>query len=95
MSWSVSNEAITDYDMKWDNNEMWDEITPQVTTIHDNIITRNCLHLWAKRLCLCQFLNWIDSPKYKCLPTQYAKSELIITDDVSVAKVDREEKLDK
>jgi len=71
MSWSVSNELITDYDTKWDQDEMWDEITPSVTTIHGNVITRKCLHMWGKRLCLCQFLNWIDSRRYKCLPTAY------------------------
>jgi len=71
MSWSISTQEITDYDTKWDQDEIWDEIAPSITTIHGNLITRKCLHMWGKRLCLCQFLNWMDSRRYKCLPTAY------------------------
>ena len=28
--------------------------------------------MWGQRLCLCQFLNWIDTRKYKCLPSGLA-----------------------
>ena len=70
-AWSVSNEAISDYDTKWDDDEMWDEVTTSVATLGGHTITRKCLHMWGQRLCLCQFLNWLDSRKYKCLPTQY------------------------
>merc|ERR1712190_531773 len=27
------------------------------------------MHMWGRRLCLCQFLDFIDSHKYKCTPT--------------------------
>ena len=40
-----------------------------VQTVHGNRVTRKCLHMWGQRLCLCQFLNWMDSHKYKCLPS--------------------------
>ena len=71
MSWSISTQEVTDYDTKWDQDEIWDEIAPSITTIHGNLVTRKCLHMWGKRLCLCQFLNWMDSRRYKCLPTAY------------------------
>eukprot|EP01084_Bolivina_argentea_P213811 363032_1 len=37
--------------------------------MNGNQITRKCMNMWGHRLCLCQFLNWMDSHKYKCLPS--------------------------
>merc|ERR1712130_874738 len=68
-NWIVSGEAIADYDEAWDQDDEWDEINSQIVTLHGNQITRKCMHMWGHRLCLCQFLNFIDSRKYKCLPT--------------------------
>merc|ERR1719244_1156697 len=30
------------------------------------------MHLWGDRLCLCQFLGWMDSNKYQCQQTRHA-----------------------
>ena len=31
-------------------------------------VERRCMHMMGGRLCLCQFLGWIDSPQYHCHP---------------------------
>eukprot|EP00488_Nonionellina_sp_1-RS-2012_P000340 TRINITY_DN10973_c0_g1_i1.p1 TRINITY_DN10973_c0_g1~~TRINITY_DN10973_c0_g1_i1.p1 ORF type:complete len:163 (-),score=44.09 TRINITY_DN10973_c0_g1_i1:293-781(-) len=71
-SWFVSNQVINDYDEEWDDDDEWDQINEEIVTLRGNQITRKCLHMWGHRLCLCQFLNWIDSRKYKCLPSALA-----------------------
>merc|ERR1712113_1087700 len=67
-AWIVSNEAISsDYDTKWNNDDVWDEINNGIVTKTGTRISRKCLHMWGQRLCLCQFLDWMDSHKYKCI----------------------------
>ena len=66
--WIVSNEAVSSfYDYQWENDEIWDEIDHEILTTNGNSIDRKCMHMWGQRLCLCQFLDWLDSHKYKCL----------------------------
>merc|ERR1712062_637097 len=65
-AWIVSKDAVQDYDLQWENDEEWDEVASQITTSGGNTLTRKCLHMWGQRLCLCQFLDWMDSHKYKC-----------------------------
>eukprot|EP01083_Nonionella_stella_P268385 907260_1 len=66
--WIVSSLAISDkYDTKWNNDDVWDDINNGIITQTGNRLTRKCLHMWGQRLCLCQFLDWLDSHKYKCL----------------------------
>merc|ERR1719204_1892221 len=33
-------------------------------------VEKRCLHMMGGRFCLCQFLQWIDSPQYHCRPQQ-------------------------
>eukprot|EP01083_Nonionella_stella_P167080 560633_1 len=68
-SWFVSNKVMDDYDQEWENDDEWDQVNEEIVTLHGNQITRKCMHMWGHRLCLCQFLNFIDSRKYKCLPS--------------------------
>merc|ERR1712156_877190 len=65
-AWIVSKDAVQDYDLQWENDEEWDEVASEITTSGGNTLTRKCLHMWGQRLCLCQFLGWMDSHKYKC-----------------------------
>merc|ERR1711933_325516 len=68
--WVVSNDAVDTYDQEWEDDAEWDEINDSIVTLHGNQITRKCMHMWGRRLCLCQFLGWMDSHKYKCTTTQ-------------------------
>ena len=66
-SWiELSESATHDFDTEWENDEHWDEIT-EMKTWEGTAIQRKCLHLWKHRLCLCQFLGWMDTNKYKCI----------------------------
>jgi len=70
-SWMVSREAVSEYDGEWEDDDEWDSVSPSIVTFSGHSLRRKCLHMWGQRLCLCQFLNWMDSKKYKCLPTGY------------------------
>ena len=66
--WIISNEAVSSfYDYQWENDQIWDEIDNEIITMNGNSISRKCMHMWGQRLCLCQFLGWLDSHKYKCI----------------------------
>eukprot|EP01083_Nonionella_stella_P283177 963721_1 len=62
----IDAERNTDFDEEWEsNNLIWDEVS-EFTTTNGKRIGQKCLHMWGQRLCLCQFLGWLDSSKYKC-----------------------------
>merc|ERR1712173_483172 len=65
--WIVSSLSTKDLDTIWDDSSQW-ESSDEITSESGAKIQRKCLHMWKERLCLCQFLEWIDSPKYKCYP---------------------------
>ena len=62
----MSESATHDFDTEWDNDEHWDEVM-EMKTWEGTHIQRKCLHLWKHRLCLCQFLGWMDTNKYQCI----------------------------
>ena len=39
-----------------------------ITTDKGRDVEKRCMHMMGGRLCLCQFLQWIDSPQYHCHP---------------------------
>eukprot|EP01083_Nonionella_stella_P068705 182630_1 len=66
--WVVTDQSTDDYDEKWQEDGEWDRISKRIRTKSGHLMTRKCLTIWKKRLCFCQFLNWIDGKKYKCMP---------------------------
>merc|ERR1712110_1378850 len=60
----INEFATTEFD------DTWDEIATMIST-DGRSIRRKCLHIWKGRLCLCQFLGWIDNgknnKKYHCI----------------------------
>eukprot|EP01084_Bolivina_argentea_P143590 252094_1 len=65
--WVVSSLSTSDLDNVWEDPKQW-EYVDRIKTENGRIIQRKCLHMWKHRLCLCQFLEWIDDAKYKCFP---------------------------
>merc|ERR1719334_2479525 len=62
----IDEEANTDFDDEWDDaSVIWDEIS-EFTTSEGDRIGQKCMHMWGQRLCLCQFLGWMDSRKFQC-----------------------------
>merc|ERR1712187_975288 len=41
-----------------------------IKTENGNDVNRKCMHMMGGRLCFCQFMAMIDSPKYHCHPQQ-------------------------
>eukprot|EP01084_Bolivina_argentea_P276182 471213_1 len=59
------------YDKEWNIDEEWDEISTLYSSKGD-VIRRKCLQIWGGKLCLCQFLSWLDNDyvdqrKYHCI----------------------------
>jgi len=66
-AWIEIDESAThDYDTQWEDDAHWDEVQ-EMRTWEGTAIRRKCLFLWRHRLCLCQFLGWLDTNKYKCI----------------------------
>merc|ERR1712228_440749 len=74
--WIVSSLSTKDLDSVWDDSSEW-ESEDKITSESGAKIQRKCLHMWQHRLCLCQFLEWIDSPKYKCYPRSNEKIKIM------------------
>merc|ERR1712228_495202 len=56
----------------WDDSEIWagDDAMTKTKTEKGHAVNRKCMHMMGGRLCFCQFMQWIDSPKYHCHPEQ-------------------------
>merc|ERR1712129_93991 len=64
--WLVTDTAADEeYDSLWADDANW-EMVDEVDTFSGNKVQRKCLHMWGQRLCLCQFLGWMDSRKFQC-----------------------------
>merc|ERR1712087_750806 len=66
MGIELSESATHAYDTEWEDDEHWDEVS-EMKTWEGTAIQRKCLNLWKHRLCLCQFLGWMDTNKYQCI----------------------------
>merc|ERR1712130_151650 len=49
---------------------------PIIKTEKGNDVNRKCMHMMGGRLCFCQFMQWIDSPKYHCHPQESMFAEI-------------------
>eukprot|EP01083_Nonionella_stella_P066233 174216_1 len=62
-----AEKGTNDFNDIWDDDNEWNAVEDMVAW-DGRGIRRKCLTLWKKRLCLCQFLGWLDGPeKYHCL----------------------------
>jgi len=75
-AWIVSRDAVDEYDSEWEDDQEWDEVNSAILTNGGKRLTRKCMHMWGRRLCLCQFLGWMDNHKYKCTTTSVSESAL-------------------
>eukprot|EP01084_Bolivina_argentea_P000447 846_1 len=81
--WVITSAKVDADNMYWDDEDIWDaefedneeeDVAVRemntITTNKGHQVARKCLHLMGGRLCLCQFLSWIDSSQYHCHPQQ-------------------------
>merc|ERR1711990_461617 len=52
--WLILNEAESEFDSEWEDNELWDEITPKITTKTGHVMKRKCMNIFGRKLCLCE-----------------------------------------
>merc|ERR1712060_353768 len=47
---------------------LWDEITPKIMTASGHEMQRKCMDIFGRKLCLCEFLNWVKfgTTKHQC-----------------------------
>merc|ERR1712176_37810 len=65
--WSILSEAETEFESEWKDDALWDEIS-NIETSAGRKVTRKCMNIFGRKLCLCEFLNWIKygSTKHRC-----------------------------
>merc|ERR1712129_435336 len=67
--WMVTDiAAAEEYDDMWSDDEYWEQIDDEIETMSGNKLQRKCLHMWGQRLCLCQFMAFLDNRKFQCQP---------------------------
>merc|ERR1712126_384573 len=65
--WLITDVAADEtFDSLWADNANWEEVDQVDSTFSGRSVERKCLHMWGQRLCLCQFLGWMDSRKFQC-----------------------------
>ena len=81
--WVISSAKMDSNNLYWDDAAIWfddDDMSEQmedaktipavIKTEKGRDVNRKCMHMMGGRLCFCQFMQWIDSPKYHCHPQQ-------------------------
>merc|ERR1712129_574243 len=68
MQWMVSDIAAdSQFDDIFDDDANWEQID-EIQTLNGNHLQRRCMHMWGQRLCLCQFMAFMDNRKFQCQP---------------------------
>merc|ERR1712228_511840 len=75
LEWIVENEVTADYDADWANDNLWDEIN-EFTTFSAKKLKKKCMRVFGRKLCLCEFVEEIVSPKkHVCHPHKAEKEK--------------------
>merc|ERR1712048_1510570 len=53
--------------MGFDDDANWEQVD-EIQTLSGNHLHRKCMHMWGQRLCLCQFMAFMDNRKFQCQP---------------------------
>merc|ERR1711874_718711 len=70
--WVVTNEVTTEYDHDWDDAEKWSDVD-HVITFNGASLTKKCMNLFGRKLCLCQFIGFLEGQKHVCHPERAKK----------------------
>merc|ERR1712154_664052 len=57
-----------EFDSEWEDDALWDEIDDKIMTKSGHMMKRKCMNIFGRKLCLCEFLNWIKfgTTKHRC-----------------------------
>merc|ERR1711879_841438 len=87
--WIVTNEVTSDYDHDWEDAEKWSDVD-HVITFNGASLTKKCMNLFGRKLCLCQFIGLIEGQKHVCHPERAKKLKRM---EKKMKKLKREKKL--
>merc|ERR1712228_1117391 len=81
--WIVTSQSMNgQYDDLWLDDTEWDQINKRIRTKSGHLMTRKC----AKSMCLCQFADFENDAKFKCM----ARTQAIDDDHYNEAMIDYE-----
>merc|ERR1712176_1545042 len=102
--WLILNEAESEFDSEWEDNELWDEITPKITTKTGHVMKRKCMNIFGRKLCLCEFENWVrfGTTKHRCgrkevmvnsqkIKEKYGKNQQLADKKNKIVKLEKKE----
>merc|ERR1712154_228588 len=62
-NWVVTNEVTSDYDTDWADAEKWTDVH-HVITFSGHKLTKKCMNLFGRKLCLCEFIDFLEGQKH-------------------------------
>merc|ERR1712217_276005 len=77
-SWTVLDAVENEFGEEWADDALWDEINPHIETLSGHWMKRKCMNIFGRKLCLCQFLNWIQygETKHQCGRKEVMKTKV-------------------
>merc|ERR1712244_199196 len=79
--WVVTNEVTDEYDADWLDDSKWDQID-QVITYSAKKLTKKCMNLFGRKLCLCEFMEFVAHKKHVCHPGRARKKKQKIIQEI-------------
>merc|ERR1712129_70750 len=68
--WIINSESTNEFDQEWANADNWNEVG-QFTTFSAKQLTKKCMTVFGKRLCLCEVMEWAtNNKKHVCHPNK-------------------------
>merc|ERR1712232_1325462 len=74
IDWIVSAEETSDYDAEWQDDSQWDDIE-QFTTFSAKKLKKKCMNVFGRKLCLCEFMEYVAHKKHVCHPNKAKKKK--------------------
>merc|ERR1712113_873185 len=71
-NWVVTNEITSEYDTDWADAEKWTDVH-HVVTFSGHKLRKKCMNLFGRKLCLCEFIEFLGHEKHVCHPGKAKK----------------------
>merc|ERR1739842_93841 len=74
IDWIVSAEETSMYDAEWQDDSQWSDIG-QFTTFSAKKLKKKCMNVFGRKLCLCEFMEYVAHKKHVCHPNKAKKKK--------------------
>merc|ERR1712154_85020 len=58
--WIILNDVGFDQESFDFDNSYWDEINTNIETFDGRNITKKCMDVFGRQLCICEFMDWLN-----------------------------------